>query len=65
VNARTVTWETVVALVNGKQMQVRVEIDLEEFARNYVLKAEASSRKQIKPCGGSAVVKVLGYPTRG
>ncbi len=61
-NNRYVSWNTVVRLVNGKQIQVELAVDLEEMARNYVLKADASARKQIKPCGGSATVKILGYP---
>jgi len=63
-NNRHVSWSTVVALVNGKQIQVDLRVDLEEMARNYVLKAEASKNKTIRPCGGAAVVRVLGYPAR-
>lgn len=63
-NGRYVKWATVVGLVNGKQIQVELTVDLEEMARTYVLRADASAKKQIKPCGGAATIKVLGYPTR-
>lgn len=62
-NNRYVTWSTVVQQVNGRQIQVELTVDLEEMARNYVLKADASAKKQIKPCSGAATVKILGYPT--
>ena len=64
-NGRHVTWSTVLGMKNGKQLQVDVTVDLEEFARNFALKAEATKSKVVKPCGAAAIVKIVGYPARG